>query len=518
MFYILVCSARLGPPLYGALERILPMRSAFLPGFDKAVAQVCAVVDRPWSLFFALLAVNAVALPYRGIVHDSELYAVQVMNRVENGVYADDLFFCYGSQDRYSVFSIAVAPLVCLVGVQAAFFVLYLVFNSLLMLAAQRLLMTLFKDRVVIALSLLVLATTPLCYTAFGCLVVNESFVTPRILAVALTVFAIDQVLTRRYITGVLLLAVASLMHPLMAFGGVMACAGYWAVERFGWRRTLFVCADVAAMAAALLAYRTLATWLFGTLDDEWRDYARRAVPMNFPSEWSFHDWLHLSAGLAFACLLGLSPGRTAEDTRLARFALVIAAASAMAAVATIVAAWLPYALPVQLQFYRALWLLRLLQAPFGLQLAANLWRQPDGRGQLAAVGVAAYFAAVYFVPLEIGIMAFAAVATAQFYYRAFSPAPRRPDWLPRSLLAGIVVGAALWALCAAARWWSWRTICSRSSTQCSTLPRCWAVWASWAGQPSAGRRSFWAPGFSAWAGALARSPPAPTWRCRRGH
>ena len=42
---------------------------------------------------------------------------------------------------------------------------------------------------------------------------------------------------------------------------------------------------------------------------------------MNFPSEWSFFDWLNLGAGLAFAFLLGLVPCQTAEDRRRARFA-----------------------------------------------------------------------------------------------------------------------------------------------------------------------------------------------------
>ncbi len=167
---------------------------------------------------------------------------------------------------------------------------------------------------------------------------------------------------------------------------------------------------------------------------------------MNFPSEWTLLDWLHLGAGLTFAFWLGLAPCRGPENERIARFALVIGAVSAVAVVGTILAPWLPYALPLQGQPYRALWLLRLMQAPFGLQLAANLWRQPDGRGKLPAVGVAAYFGAVFFVPLEFGLMGFVAAATALFYYRAFSPTPRTTDWLARSLAAGVILGAAVWA------------------------------------------------------------------------
>ena len=422
------------------------MRRAVVRWFGQAVAAVGDLMNRPWSLFFALLAVNAVALPYRGVVHDSQLYAVQVMNRVENGAYGDDLFFRYGSQDKYSLFSLAAAPLVRVLGLQNAFFLLYIVFNSLLLLAAQRLLTTLFKDRRVVGLSLLLLATTPLSYSGCATLVVNENFVTPRILAIALSVFALDQMFKRRYKTVFLLLAGAGLMHPLMAFGAALAFAGWWAVERFGWRRTLIACSVLGVAVAAVLAWRPLGTRVLGPLDDEWRDYARRAVPMNFPSEWLFLDWLHLGAGLLLTFLLGFSPCESPEDRRIARFALVIGGVSAAAVVGTFLAAWLPYALPLQGQPYRALWLLRLMQAPFGLQLAVNLWRQQDGRGKLPALGVAAYFAAVYFAPLEFVVMALAALAVAGFYYQAFSSTPRATDSLPRSLAVGIVLGAGFWA------------------------------------------------------------------------
>ena len=190
------------------------MRSALLRLFDQAVAALRELMERPWSLFFALLAVNAVALPYRGILHDSQLYAVQVMNRVENGAYSDDLFFRYGSQDRFSAFSVVAAPLVRVLGLENAFFLLYLIFNSLLLLAAQRLLLTLFKDRIVVAMSLLLLATTHLPYSGGSALIVNESFLTPRILAVALTIFALDAMFKRRYVSVFLLLIGAGSCIP----------------------------------------------------------------------------------------------------------------------------------------------------------------------------------------------------------------------------------------------------------------------------------------------------------------
>lgn len=105
--------------------------SAWIARVNDAFAQLA---DRPWTLFVLLLAINSVTRPYAGVTHDSRLYSVQVLNRVEAGAYADDLFFRYGSQDEYSLFSIVAAPVVYALGLTAGFFVLYLVSKSLLIL------------------------------------------------------------------------------------------------------------------------------------------------------------------------------------------------------------------------------------------------------------------------------------------------------------------------------------------------------------------------------------------------
>ena len=76
--------------------------------------------------------------------------------------------------------------------------------------------------------------------------------------------------------------------------------AGWWAVERLGWRRPP-------------------GARVFGSMDDERREYTRRACPMIFPTEWNPLDWIHLAAGFAF--IAGLAFFHPREDRRLARFA-----------------------------------------------------------------------------------------------------------------------------------------------------------------------------------------------------
>src|SRR5688572_28920250 len=96
---------------------------------DRAAQAIRMLAERPWSLFVMLLALNALARPYGQLVHDARLYGLQVLNQLENGAYADDLFLRYGSQDQFSIFSRFAAPLAGVLGLDLSFWLLYLIFN-----------------------------------------------------------------------------------------------------------------------------------------------------------------------------------------------------------------------------------------------------------------------------------------------------------------------------------------------------------------------------------------------------
>jgi len=74
----------------------------------------------------AALALNACWIPYLGLEHDASLYALQVSQRAFDGLFANDLFLQFGSQDSLSAFSIVMAPFVRVIGVEAAFFVTFM--------------------------------------------------------------------------------------------------------------------------------------------------------------------------------------------------------------------------------------------------------------------------------------------------------------------------------------------------------------------------------------------------------
>src|SRR5262249_23087821 len=158
------------------------------------------------------------------------LYAVQTLNKAEGGAFAGDLFFLYGSQDRYSVFSAVVAPLVSAVGVRPAFLLLYLASNGLFFAGLVWLLRGLFRPATA-ALAALILAALPLPTGGFDVLCLTEGFMTPRVPAKGLALFGLTAACHRRYLLATLLVLGGCLLHPLIALPAFPLMAG-WACVR----------------------------------------------------------------------------------------------------------------------------------------------------------------------------------------------------------------------------------------------------------------------------------------------
>ena len=190
------------------------------------------LVDRPALLVCVLLAANALARPYANVMHDARLYTVQVLNHVEHGTYDNDLFFRFGSQDQYSVFSLVMAPLVRLLGLKLAFFVAYLASNALYITSLVVLMRVLVKDRLLALVSMVYLAIAPLEYCAFHIFHVHEPFLTPRLSAVGMVLIGLAKLLEGRLIASLGCMIVAGALHPLMAAGGFLMWGGVCLVDK----------------------------------------------------------------------------------------------------------------------------------------------------------------------------------------------------------------------------------------------------------------------------------------------
>lgn len=411
---------------------------------DRATDALRNLAARPWSLFLLLLALNALARPYAHFVHDARLYGVQVLNQLENGAFADDLFLRYGSQDQFSIFSRLAAPLAGLLGLELSFFLLYLVFNALLLLSIQRLVERLIDDRVISTLALIYLAVAPLSFGGHEIFKIHEPFLTPRILANALVLFGLERVLGRRYLTSLILIVLAGLMHPLMAFGGFMVWAGCLAAEFLSRRHWIVLGALAGVLGIIVLADPALGTALFGSMDEEWRTAVRQSTAYNFPDEWSVRDWSTIVMG--FAVLIGAAWRWWGEDNRRCRFVLVVLVAGMLGLAGTIVGSLLPYALLFQGQPYRVLWLVKLLQVPLCFQLIARLLQGTDRPAHLFGLVLLTYVGITSPMLLELGfpLFFFPILVVAQ---RGLGAQPLRSDWLARSWVASLLLGFGGWTL-----------------------------------------------------------------------
>jgi hypothetical protein len=404
---------------------------------DRVAAALRELHGRPYTLFAVILVVNAVAQPYAGFIHDSRLYSVQVLNKVEGGAFADDLFFRYGSQDSYSLFSTAAAPVARALGLDVAFFLLYLISNALLLLGMMRLMRALIKDRLLSTLAVIFLAVAPLAFGGLDVFHVNENFLTPRILAVAITLFALERALRGRFKTGLALAVAGCLVHPIMAVGGVLVVAALWAWERLPRRVAFGLAAAFAAATAAALAVRPLGFAVFGRMDADWLARVRIVSASNFPLEWQANDWIQLAISLlTVTAAAGLL---RRKNPRVARLLAVIGLAAAGGFVGTLAASEVGYKLLFQCQPYRMLWLLEPLQGPLFLWMAARLWRIGGEPSRAAAVGLVA----VGLIGLDLlrYILPFAAFVLLAIYCRGPGRSPRRSDWLSRSLAGGLALG-----------------------------------------------------------------------------
>jgi hypothetical protein len=398
---------------------------------------------RPWSLFCVLVAANAVALPYANFHHDANLYGVQVLNRVDLGRFSGDLFFQFGSQDNYSLFSLVAAPVVARLGLPAGFFVLYILTNSLFLFALQRFVRAIVKAPIVSTVTLLFLAINLIPFGGLGIFHVNESFLTPRIAANALVLLGLERLIAGRVLPAWGLVLMGLPLHPLMAFPGVLILASWLALTRLGLRWFLGLLTLSALAAAVVVLERSVGLRLLGAMDEAWRDNVRRANPYLFPLDWRADDWLRIA--VSFAIVLETIRNCRPDDP-VRRLLLAMSWVAAIGLVGSLAACFLPFALPLQGQAYRWLWPLELTLYPLGFLVVRRLWATRYAMQRLAAIGLLAYLSNLccwnnpdfLMLALDVGLL-------GVVVWRGMSPQPYMPDWKVRAAIFALALTLPLW-------------------------------------------------------------------------
>jgi hypothetical protein len=133
--------------------------------------------------------------PYYGIVHDALFYMLQAIHELNPNRFAEDLYFKFGSQDEFTMFSIIYAPLLQLIGVANTAIVFAIVGQIFWICALLYFVRGLIRQRSLALMSVAAVIALPNTYVLLD---YGEGFVTPRIFAEALTMAALGLLVRRR--------------------------------------------------------------------------------------------------------------------------------------------------------------------------------------------------------------------------------------------------------------------------------------------------------------------------------
>jgi len=379
----------------------------------------------PWLLIALLWLINA---NYFGLEHDAVLYTFQALAHRSPELYSSDIFLKFGSQDRFTMFTPGYATLIGWLGVDRGAMVATLLCQAALLFAAWRLIRRLVTPTLALA-GFACLVALPNDYGPRRIFCVIENFVTPRMLAEALVIFALLALLQRRRVLSIALLLLGTLLHPLMAAPGFVMAVFLWQPQVP--RRWLFAAAAMGlAVVAAVGSLPALDGW---RVDADWRTALDVHADYLFLQNWEPHDWSRVACGMLTvtlaACFLAHSPVR-----QLALAALFTATAGL--ALALVSVDWLHLAVFMQGQPYRWLWPVSLLAPLLLPALAMALWNRNEA-GRATVLTLAAGWI-MRIEPVAPAFLVVVAVFAILAWHGTRDPRIRR--WLPvgGALLLGI--------------------------------------------------------------------------------
>lgn len=309
--------------------------------------------ERTWRIAGLLCAVALLWLatrPYLGVVLDARFYMLEALSALDPARFAEDLYFKFGSQGSFSVFTWLYRPLLPLFGVGLTAIILTIAGQLLWLFGLLRLTHALVGPRFMWLSAAAVIGMINVYAGGFG---YGESYLTARLYSEALVMLALSQLAVRpQWAWG--LLAVAAALHPLMALPGIGVAFLYLAVGQPVWWAVM---AAGAAMIAGLglMGVEPFSN-LFRTIDPEWFAVLQVRELHCLLTTWPKGDFVQVGGVLAWAVAGLFLVGR--EHRRLLAAVLVVG-------VGGLVCTYLGgdivrNVLVVELQPWRSMWLLQL--------------------------------------------------------------------------------------------------------------------------------------------------------------
>jgi len=307
------------------------------------------------TLVSSLVALILCAHPYNGLEQDSILYGLQALKHLYPAALEKDIFFQFGSQDNYTLFSPVYAYLIDHLGLETAAHLVARI-GLVALVASTTLLARQLMGSALSWLSVMLFIAIPGTYGARNVLRYAENFATPRTITEAFVMCSLALLLLNRRRLALLATAVGFVLHPLMAVPAIFANVLFHS----GRPRCLQLAILALAVTAIVLG---VAIWVphgsFILMDSTWYEALRSAVPYLLIEQWSLADWQPTAVALA-TLLLVLRALKTGPLSEIARIGVIIGMTGIALA---LFASKLPIALLIQGQPWRWLWLTKALAA-----------------------------------------------------------------------------------------------------------------------------------------------------------
>lgn len=304
------------------------------------------------TLILSLAALFLLTHPYDGIRHDAILYTAQALHNLHPEHFTRDLFFEFGSQDDWTLYGKLLGKLISVFGLRTSNLAFLLVAQALWWSGAWYLVRKLLPSPWY-WFCLFFIACMPADYGSDRIFSYDEVFLTARLPAEGLGLWAVALILERRPIAAFALAATAVAIHPLI--GAVaLSMVLLQVTPRVKWWAVFLI---------ALAAFAIIESPAFPSLhahpfDPRWRELVRYNIPFIFPTRWTLNAWSKACWVTALPLLLCSteSPGNRRLWSNLALLGVSGLAFSTVADMSGQDALW------IQLQTWRTLWLLTVVQ------------------------------------------------------------------------------------------------------------------------------------------------------------
>ena len=303
------------------------------------------------ALLCAIALLWLVTRPFFGTVFDARFYMVEALRALEPARFADDLYFKFGSQGNFSLFTKLYLPLLPVFGVGTTGLILTVSGQLLWLFGLFRLTRSLVGGQVMWLSVAMVIGMLNIYAGGFG---YGEGYVTARLFAEAIVMLGLSWLPSRPF-RSVALLGLSAAIHPLMALPGIAVAFVYLAFGRPIWWAVM----AAGAGLAAVLGLAGLAPFsnLFRTIDPDWLAVIDIRSTPALLSKWPAESFAQI-AGVAAWTVAAV----VMADPSHRRFLAATLLVGVGGLVCTFLGGDIAHnVLVVEIQSWRAMWLLQLV-------------------------------------------------------------------------------------------------------------------------------------------------------------